>query len=99
MPAYAIAVVSDARDPEALVEYRRRNTPTVEAHGGRFLVRGGAVEVLEGAWSPLRVVVMEFPDMAAARAWYASDEYQAIAPIRQGASDTDIILVEGVGEG
>jgi uncharacterized protein (DUF1330 family) len=99
MPAYAIASVTEARDQDALVEYRRRNTATVEAHGGRFLVRGGAVEVLEGAWSPLRVVVMEFPDMAAARAWYASDEYQAIAPIRQGASDTDIILVEGVDHG
>ena len=60
------------------------------------LVRGGPVEALEGAWTPLRIVVMEFPDRDAARAWYSSDDYQAIAPLRQGASTTDIILVDGV---
>jgi uncharacterized protein (DUF1330 family) len=95
MPAYAIAAVSEAHDDEALAEYRRRNTESVTAHGGRFVVRGGPVEVLEGAWEPLRIVVMEFPDRAAARGWYESADYQAIAPIRQGASTTDIILVDG----
>ena len=97
MPAYVIASVSEAHDPDALSEYRRRNTDSVARHGGRFLVRGGAVEVLEGAWDPLRVVVMAFDDMDAARAWYASEDYQAIAPLRQGASTTDLILVEGLG--
>jgi uncharacterized protein (DUF1330 family) len=95
MPAYVIAAVSEAHDAEALAEYRRRNTEAVAAHGGRFVVRGGPVEPLEGGWEPLRIVVMEFPDRDAARAWYASDDYQAIAPIRQGASTTDIILVDG----
>jgi uncharacterized protein (DUF1330 family) len=97
MPAYAIAAVSEAHDDAALAEYRRRNTESVAAHGGRFVVRGGPVEVLEGAWQPLRIVVMEFPDRAAARAWYGSADYQAIAPIRQGASTTDIVLVDGAG--
>ena len=96
MPAYVIAAVSEAHDDEALAEYRRRNTDAVTAHGGRFVVRGGPVEALEGAWTPLRIVVMEFPDRDAARAWYSSDDYQAIAPLRQGASTTDIILVDGV---
>jgi uncharacterized protein (DUF1330 family) len=95
MPAYVIASVSEAHDDEALAEYRRRNTAAVEAHGGRFLVRGGAMEVLEGDWSPLRVVVMEFDDLDAARRWYTSEEYQAAIPIRQGASTTDMIVVEG----
>ena len=95
MPAYVIASVSEAHDDEALAEYRRQNTAAVEAHGGRFLIRGGAMEVLEGDWSPLRVVVMEFDDLDAARRWYTSDDYQAAIPIRQGASTTDIILVEG----
>ena len=95
MPAYVIASVSEAHDDEALAEYRRRNSAAVEAHGGRFLVRGGAMDVLEGDWSPLRVVVMEFDDAATARRWYESDEYQAAIPIRQGASTTDIIVVEG----
>jgi len=95
MPAYVIASVSEAHDDEALAEYRRRNTAAVEAHGGRFLVRGGAMEVLEGDWSPLRVVVMEFDDLETARRWYTSEDYQAAIPIRQGASTTDIIVVEG----
>ena len=95
MPAYVIASVSEAHDDEALAEYRRRHTAAVEAYGGRFVVRGGAMEVLEGDWSPLRVVVMEFDDADTARRWYGSDEYQAAIPIRQGASTTDIILVEG----
>jgi uncharacterized protein (DUF1330 family) len=95
MPAYVIASVTEAHDDEALAEYRRRNTAAVEAHGGRFVVRGGAMEVLEGDWEPLRLVVMEFDDMDAARAWYESEEYQAAIPIRQGASTTGIVVVEG----
>jgi uncharacterized protein (DUF1330 family) len=95
MSAYVIASVTEAHDDEALAEYRRRNTAAVEAHGGRFLVRGGAMEVLEGAWAPLRVVVMEFDDVDAAKRWYESEDYQAAIPIRQGASTTGLIVVEG----
>ena len=95
MPAYVIASVSEAHDDEALAEYRRRNTAAVEAHGGRFVVRGGAMEVLEGDWAPLRVVVIEFDDVDAAKRWYESDEYQAAIPIRQSASTTGLIVVEG----
>ena len=95
MPAYVIASVTEAHDDEALAEYRRRNTAAVEAAGGRFLVRGGAVEVLEGSWDPLRVVVMEFDDMEAARGWYESPAYREAMPLRQGASTTDIIVVAG----
>jgi uncharacterized protein (DUF1330 family) len=96
MPAYVIACVTDVRDQEALVEYRRRNTDVVAAHGGRFIVRGGAHETLEGDWSPIRVVVIEFPDAAAARGWYESDAYAPLREMRRGASDTEIILVEGL---
>lgn len=97
MPAYVIATVTEEHDDEALAEYRRRNTDTLAAHGGRFVVRGGPVELLEGSAAPLRVVVMEFADTAAARGWYESAAYQEIAPIRQGASTTEIVLVEGAG--
>jgi uncharacterized protein (DUF1330 family) len=96
MAAYVIASVREAHDAEALAEYRQRNSEAVAQYGGRFLVRGGAIAVLEGDWDPLRVVVMEFDDAAAARRWYESDSYQAAIPIRQGASTTDLILVEGV---
>ena len=95
MPAYVIGDVREAWDAEALQEYRRRNTDAVAAHGGRFLIRGGEHELLEGEWDTLRIVVMEFPDTAAARAWWESADYEAIKPLRRGASKTNIILVDG----
>ena len=96
MPAYVIASVTETWDDDALAEYRRRNTAAVEAAGGRFVVRGGAIEVLEGGWDPLRIVVMEFDDMEAARGWDASPASREALPLRLGASRTDVILVEGV---
>jgi uncharacterized protein (DUF1330 family) len=99
MPAYVIASVHSVQDTEeaaaALAEYRRRNTAHVAAHGGRFVVRGGRVERLEGDWDPQRVVVMEFADVAAARAWHDAPEYQPLRALRSGVSSTDLILVEG----
>ena len=95
MPAYVIADVREVRDQDALLEYRRRNTDAVAAHGGRFVVRGGEAELLEGAWDTVRMVVIEFPDMAAARAWWTSEEYEAIKELRRGASTTNIVLVDG----
>ena len=95
MPAYVIANVTKAWDRDALAEYRRRNTDTVTAHGWRFLVRGGEQETLEGDWTGLRIVVIEFPDTDAARAWFGSEAYAPLKELRRGASDTDIVLVEG----
>jgi uncharacterized protein (DUF1330 family) len=95
MPSYVIAYAGDFRDPDALAEYRRRNTDAVANHGGRFLARGGAVEVLEGPWPHERCVLMEFPDVAAARGWYESEEYAPLKAMRQTASDTQLIIVEG----
>ena len=96
MPAFVIADVRDARDQEALVEYRRGNTDSVARHGGRFVVRGGAMDLLEGHWDTRRIVVIEFPDMAAAHGWYESEDYAPLKALRQSASDTNIILVDGV---
>ncbi len=96
MPAYLIADVRESWDAEALDEYRRRNTDAVASHGGRFVVRGGEHELVEGEWDTIRLVVIEFPDMDAARAFWASDEYEAIKPIRRSASTTNVILVDGV---
>ena len=95
MPAYVIADVRTVRDRDALVEYRRRNTDAVANHGGRFVVRGGEAELLEGRWDTVRMVVIEFPDTAAARAWWESEEYAPLKEMRRDASDTNIILVEG----
>ena len=95
MAAYVIAYAGNVRDAAAIAEYRRGNTDAVAAHGGRFLARGGAVEVLEGPWPHERCVVMEFPDVAAARAWYHSEQYAPLKALRQSVSDTQIILAEG----
>ena len=95
MPAYVIADVRTVRDQDALVEYRRRNTEAVANHGGRFLIRGGDSELLEGEWPTQRVVLIEFPDAGTARAWWDSEEYPPLKRMRQEASDTNIVLVEG----
>lgn len=94
MPVYVIAD-GRAPDPAKLDEYRRRNADLVPAHGGRFLARGGDVEVLEGEWRPGRLVIMEFPDREAARSWYDSPEYAEIRGQRHANSETDMIIVEG----
>jgi uncharacterized protein (DUF1330 family) len=95
MPAYVIAYAGDVRDAAALLEYRRRNTDAVANHGGCFIARGGAVDVLEGPWPWERCAVIEFPDADAARAWYGSEDYAPLKAMRQAASRTQLILVEG----
>jgi uncharacterized protein (DUF1330 family) len=92
-PAY---LVVDARssDPERMAEYRRLAQIAVEAHGGRYLVRGAAYEVIEGNWHPQRLVVLEFPNMEVARKFYDSPEYVAARSARQEVSDFDMLLVE-----
>jgi uncharacterized protein (DUF1330 family) len=95
MPAYVIAAVTDAWDQDKLVQYREGNTKVVAEHGGRFVARGGSQELLEGDWDPLRIVIIEFPDMDAARGWYHSDGYAPLRELRRSASVTNIVLVEG----
>lgn len=94
MKAYAIADV-EVKDSERYAEYRAGVLATIEKYGGRFVVRGGALEVLEGSWQPHRIVVIEFPDMAALKAWYASSEYAPLIRLRQAASKGSLIAVEG----
>jgi len=96
MPAYVIVGV-DVTDPEAYSEYTRQVPATLEPHEGRFLVRGGAFEVLEGDWTVSRTVVLVFPSVDHAKAWHASAAYQAILPIRQEHARTHfMVLVDGV---
>lgn len=96
MPAYVVVSV-DVADAEAYGEYTRQVPGTLEPFGGQFVVRGGAFEVLEGAWPAPRMVILQFPSMERATAWHASDAYQAILPIRQRHARTDfMVAVEGV---
>ena len=95
MSAYVIAEVS-VTDPTPYEVYRRLVPATLEKYGGRFLVRGGAVETREGDWTPARIVVLEFASMAQARRWYDSPEYQQALAIRLKNADSKVIFVQGV---
>lgn len=95
MAAYIIVNV-DIRDTARYPEYVQAVPPTLAAYGGRFIVRGGRAERLEGTIEPKRVVVIEFESAERARAWWASTEYAAPKALRQATADTDMILVEGV---
>lgn len=94
MAAYVI-VQGTITDQEKYDQYKTLTPATVEQYGGRFLVRGGAMEHLEGEWDVARLVMLEFSDMDAARRWYASPEYQAAKAVREGAATMTFTLVDG----
>ncbi|HUC66895.1 MAG TPA: DUF1330 domain-containing protein [Stellaceae bacterium] len=94
MAAYLIADI-EVTNPAGYDEYRRQVPATVEKYGGRFVVRGGAVETLEGDWGPQRVVVLEFPTMDALKRWYNSAEYKPLIALRQKNGSGSIIAVQG----
>ena len=95
MSAYLVVEV-EVRDAERYEDYKRMVPPTLAAYGGKFLARGGAVETLEGEWSPKRMVIVEFPSAERAKAWWASTEYAEAKALRQATADTQMILIEGV---
>lgn len=95
MAAYIIFEV-DVKDPERYAKNRDLIEPTLTPYGGRFLVRGGNVENLEGSWKPSRLVIVEFPSVDKANAWWHSDEYKPAKQLRQETTHTEMILVEGV---
>jgi uncharacterized protein (DUF1330 family) len=94
MPAY---IISDlvARDAAAFELYRTRAAASIAQYGGRYLVRRGTIEVLEGEWTPRSIVVVEFPDMERARTWYRSPEYSRALEVRDVALSRNLILVDG----
>ena len=96
MAAYMIANI-DVHKPDEIKEYQKRVPDTLKPYGGRYVVRGGAHETLEGDLPALRIIVVEFPDAKSAKAWYASAAYQEILPLRLRHSTAKFLtLVEGV---
>ena len=93
--AYVLANVT-VTNPEQYEEYKKLSTIAMKACGAEVCVRGGATEVLEGDWSPNRVVLLKFPSVEQARAFYDSPEYQAAKKARQGAAVMRMVLIEGV---
>ena len=98
MPAYVLVDV-DVMDPETYKEYRAKAAPIVMAHGGRYVVRGGAQHHLEPGWDLHRTVILEFPSVAAAKAWYTSPEYQKVLGIRLGSTRSRLVILEGLEPG
>ncbi len=98
MSAYIIGSIT-ITDPERYRAYAKHTPRVIAEHGGRFLVRGGEKSILEGPADPRRVVVIEFPDRAAAEAFYTSANYSKILGIRQSASEGSLMIVDGFDEG
>lgn len=96
MPAYVIAE-TDVIDPERYEQYKAASPAAIAAGGGRFLVRGGELVVLEGDWQPSRLVVLEFEDLAAAHRWYESEAYRGAKKLREGAAHLRMVAVQGIG--
>ena len=93
MPAY-IAVDIMVKDPETYDRYKTMAPPSIAKYGGTYLTRGGATKPLEGNWTPTRFVILEFPTLEAAEAWWNSPEYAPAKALRQSCADTDMLLVE-----
>ena len=95
MSAYVIVDI-EIHDAAAYDEYRKLVGATLVQYGGKFVVRGGKIDVLEGSWNPKRIVILEFESAARARQWYDSEEYRVPKQIRMRASRGNIIVVDGV---
>ena len=95
MAAYVIVTIK-VQDPVRYEAYKRMVPPSLVAYNGKFIVRGGKLETLEGGWSPERFVIIEFPSADQAKAWWGSTEYAEAKALRQATSVSEMILVEGV---
>ncbi len=95
MPAYFIVDI-EVTDPAGFEAYRKQVPGTVAQYGGKFLVRGGQTQALEGDWKPKRIVVTEFPSLEQARRWYDSEEYRPLKALRLRTARGSVVLVEGV---
>jgi uncharacterized protein (DUF1330 family) len=95
MPAYVIVEI-EVVDKQRYEDYKTMVPPSLEAYGGRFVVRGGKLETLEGGWAPERLVVLEFPSLTLAKAWYDSPHYARAKALRQETARSRMFVVEGV---
>ena len=94
MAAYVVVNV-DVKDPTRYEAYKSMVPPTIAAYGGRFLVRGAPLHEMEGKWPRPRLVILEFPDVDAAKRWWASPEYAEAKALRQANADAELVIVEG----
>jgi uncharacterized protein (DUF1330 family) len=95
MCAYVIVEI-DIVDPAGYEEYKKLASATVEKYGGKYIIRGGAVETLEGDWNPKRIVVLQFDSIQRAKEWLNSEEYREPRKMRHRTARTRMVVVEGV---
>ena len=95
MPAYVVVNIA-VHEPEPYAQYRAMAPPTIALYGGRYIARGGATEVKEGDWRPERLVILEFPDVTAAEAWWNSPEYAPAKALRQSCADAQLVITAGI---
>lgn len=95
MPAYIIVDI-DVKDLEGFANYQAQAPDIISKHGGKYIVRGGEWEIVEGDWEVHRVVIVEFPDMAALRRFWDAAEYKEILSFRRDNADSRVLFVEGV---
>jgi uncharacterized protein (DUF1330 family) len=96
MPAYLIVDVGPVHDERAYAQYVANMPANIRQAGGEYLARGGPVDVLEGNWTPTRVVVVKFESMEAVRRWWASPDYAELKSLRQRSADARMIVVDGL---
>jgi uncharacterized protein (DUF1330 family) len=95
MPAYLIADI-EVTDPVGYEEYKKRVPAIIAAHGGRYLARGGASEVLEGTWRPKRSAIIEFADLASLKAFWESPGYRPLRELRERSANSNLVVIEGL---
>jgi uncharacterized protein (DUF1330 family) len=95
VPAYVVTEI-EVIDKDRYEAYKQMVAPSIAAYGGKFLVRGGATETLEGTWSPQRFVIVEFASRAQAKAWWGSPQYAEAKALRQATARTQMIVAEGL---
>lgn len=95
MAAYVVVEV-EVNEPVEYERYKSMAPSSIAAYGGRYIVRGGTCEALEGEWVPRRLVVLEFPTRERARAWWDSDEYREARSLRHRTASTNMVLIDGV---
>ncbi len=96
MPAYFLVDIREVKDAAKMEQYRARVAPVVQKFGGRYIVRGGPFEVVEGTYQPVRPVMLEFPSMEQARRWYDSEEYRELKQLRLAATVSNGVFLTGV---
>ena len=95
MAAYVIGAIQNVSDPAAFAEYQKLALPTIAKYGGKVVVGGGKIEVADGNWSPVFIVVVQFESLRQAKRWYNSADYNPLVSRRTASATSGVIFVDG----